>query len=141
MSLKFASGTDFFDQLQNEMDQLFGGLFSHRVPSSRNAFLSVNLWEDDENVYVEAEIPGVPKDALRVEVLGDELTLAGERDSAPKEGDTPVRLERARGKFSRTIHLSSEIDADRVTAELKDGVLRLTLPRVAAAKPLRIEIR
>lgn len=103
----------------------------------------VNLREDADHIYVEALLPGVDPDKLDMNVLGNTLTLAGERTGfdGEKNGATWHRRERGAGKFLRTIELPVEIDPDQVKAEYRNGLLLVTLPKVEAAKPKRISIK
>ena len=142
MTLQFASSPDLFDELQREMDRVFGGLFRNRIGSPHESgYPSVNLWEDDESFHVEAELPGVPRSELEIEVVGDELTIRGERKSAREDGYQVVHSERQGGKFARKLALATEVDVDAVAATLADGVLRIRLPKARASLPRKIEVR
>jgi HSP20 family protein len=128
------------------MDRLFDGLFDV-VPMelmrvfAAPGFPAVNIREEDAALHVEAEVPGLSMDDVRIFVLGDVLTIEGERKSASPDGATYHRRERGVGKFTRVIHLPVEVDADRVNAQLRDGVLTVFLPKVKAALPRRIEVK
>ncbi len=133
-----------FADLRNEVNRLFeqvmessngGSVFGGR------AFPAVNLWEDGEFVFAEAEIPGVPMTDIEINVVGNELSIKGERKCRCDENVTLHRQERGTGEFSRFLTLPAAIDADRVEAVLKNGVLTIKLPKAEAAKPRRIEIR
>ena len=102
----------------------------------------MNVWEDDENVFVEAEIPGLEMEAIEIFVNGDDqLTIQGERQQPDSGGGTWHRQERSFGKFARMLHLPNEVDADAVIAEFKDGVLTITLPKKEEVKPRRITVK
>ena len=134
-------------QLRDEVDRLVANVFTNptvagaaRLVTGRG-FPAVNVWEDNENLFVEAEVPGVKPEDLDVTVVGDELTLKGQR---PEEAETEGafhRRERGVGSFTRIVRLSSEVDADRVNASLNDGVLLLTLPKAESAKPRKIKVK
>jgi HSP20 family protein len=104
-------------------------------------FPAVNVWEDENNLFVEAEVPGLKAEDLDVTVVGDELTIKGERtEDGPAEGAFH-RRERGVGSFTRIVRLTSEVDADRVQASLAEGVLLLTLPKAETAKPRKIKVK
>ncbi len=99
---------------------------------------------ESENAYnVKAEIPGVNKDDIRVQVDGKQVTISAEvkRESEDKQGESIIRSERFRGQQYRSFSLLSDIDDAEVTAEYADGVLNLTLPKKATTSAKRIEIR
>jgi len=101
----------------------------------------VDVTEDNENLYVEADIPGVDKKDVKVSVVGDVLTISGEKKKESKdENKNYYRLERTAGSFSRSFTLPSEIHTDKIGAEFKDGVLRITLPKTEEAKVVEKQI-
>jgi HSP20 family protein len=142
------------DVLRREVERAFedfGGGFGWNRPFSRVAFLPqlsarayplLNLSEDRDNVYVEALAPGLDSESIEVTVVNDTLRIAGEkspiRDAVKPEAFH--RNERGAGRFVRTLSLPAAIDGDRVSAEYKDGLLRLTLPKHEQAKPRQIAV-
>jgi len=133
-----------FGDLRNEVNRLFeqvmessngGSVFGGR------GFPAVNLWEDGEFVYAEAEIPGVSMNDVEINVVGNELSIKGRRNCRCDENVTFHRQERGVGEFSRFLTLPVAIDADKVEAVLKNGVLTIKLPKAEAAKPRRIEVK
>ena len=134
-------------QIQHELDQTFADFTVPRRFASpflpgfgQQVYPQVNLSEDQDNLYVDALLPGVKKEDLELSVLRGTLTLSGERKEETVKDRTWHRRERSFGKFLRTIELSSEIDAEHVTAEYHNGVLRVTLPKIAAARPKKIDV-
>ncbi len=106
------------------------------------AFPAINMWEDDNNLYVEAELPGFDMSQVEITVTGEnQLSIKGERKQPELENGTWHRQERGFGKFSRMIELPEPVDADKVTAEFKFGVLTITLPKKEEAKPRKIEVK
>lgn len=99
----------------------------------------VNIIDQSENVVIEAELPGVAKTDLSLEVKEGELTLVGKRSNGPREGHYIMR-ERAAADFRRVFALSNAIDTSRVDAEMKDGLLTVTLYKTDRVKPRRISI-
>ena len=131
---------------RNEMDRLFENGFEgfpKWKPEVRfaPAFPPVNVWEDAENIYLEAELPGFKLDDLELQIMGDELTIKGERQEV-REDDVPYhRKERTAGCFSRVFHMPVEVDADKAKATLSDGVLLITMPKTEQAKPRKVEVK
>lgn len=131
-------------ELRHQVDRLFDGLGSGAawpVGGARTAFPALNVWEDNDNLYAEAEIPGVSRDALEVYAVGNELTIKGNRAGMRGENLSYHRQERGTGDFARVITLPVEVNADRMSAVLKDGVLTITMPKAPEAKPRKIAIK
>jgi HSP20 family protein len=141
---------DLFRELESisrEMDNVLRGVGFGRVaePSfaavaGRGRYPKVNLREEADAVYVEALLPGIDASALEMTVMGNTLTLAGERGTVTEDA-TWHRRERGVGHFLRTIDLPADIDAEQVTADYRDGVLNVKLSKAASAKPKRIAIQ
>jgi len=138
------------ERLRQEFDRAAGRSGSGRSPG-RFAFLPgraarqyplVNVADDGENFYVEALAPGVDPDQLEITVVQNRLTIAGEKQGAGEVAAERVhRVERAAGRFLRTVDLPVEVEADRVEAQYKNGLLKLTLPRAAASRPRRVTVQ
>ncbi len=129
------------DRLQKDMNRLFSDLPSNRMRSA-SAFPAVNVWAAEDSALVTAEIPGLSKDDLEINVTGDTLTLSGVRKSEKvPEGSQYHRRERKFGEFSRSIQLPYTVDVNKVKATFKNGVLKVELPRVEAERPKKISVR
>jgi len=139
------------DALRREIDRTFDTFGSDRTPQSwRVAFLPgraarqyplINLTEDEGHLYVEALAPGVDPKTLDLSVLQGRLTIKGEKPGlAQVSAEAYHRNERAAGRFVRTIELPVEVDATRVRADYRNGLLLVTLPKSEAAKPKQIPI-
>lgn len=101
----------------------------------------VNVWHSDDEIVVDAELPGVNPAQIEVKLEDDELSLSGERaDETPKQGETFHRRERPYGKFMRKLTLPYRGQADKVTATYRNGILRIVVPRAEADKPRKIAI-
>ena len=101
----------------------------------------VDVTEDNENIYVHAEVPGVSKNDIKISIIGDELTISGEKKSEVKEEKKNYhRTERSYGSFTRSFTLPSEVVVDKIAAEYKEGVLYVTLPKTEEAKVVERQI-
>lgn len=107
-----------------------------------------NVSETDTEVRITAELPGIERDDVDVEITGDTITIKGEKTSEKDETETEEgreyhRLERRSGSFRRTTRLPFEVDPDKVVADIKNGVLTVTVPKPAElAKPARkVEVK
>jgi HSP20 family protein len=126
-------------RLQGEMSSALNGLWS---PLARRVFPAVNVWAGRDDAVVTAEVPGIRPAELDVQVVGDTLTVTGEREAERlPEGQDYLRQERPAGHFSRTIQLPYRVDPDKVEATYAKGVLRITLPRLEADKPKQINVK
>lgn len=130
----------------NELDNIFEGFFGPRraVQSidSGTFVPAVDVSETDNEYRVKAEMPGVKKEDLNVNVQDGVLTINAEtkyEDEEKKDGRV-IRQERRYGKYSRAMRLGKDVDASGVKAEYKDGVLELTLPKLEEVKPKKIAI-
>ncbi len=133
--------------LRREMTRLFddfcgqAGVFDPFGLSDRGAFPSLNVWEEDDKLVVEAEVPGLKMDDLEILVSGNELTVRGQREAADQEGVCYHRRERGVGAFSRAVRLPVDIEAGKVEAQLSNGVLTIVLPKAEAARPRKVEVK
>ncbi len=102
----------------------------------------VDITEDEKNLYVHAEMAGIPKDNVKISVNDDMLlTVKGTKQKEElKEEQSYVRAERAYGEFSRSFVLPENIDVDNINAKYDNGVLELTLPKVEPPKPKEVEV-
>jgi HSP20 family protein len=141
------NGLNPFYQLRDEMDRLVGDFFdpatsSHapRDAGSVRTFPALNVWEDGDTLYAEAEVPGVKPEDIDVSVVGGDLTIRGQRRGGQYEGMAYHRQERGVGEFNRVLRLPYEVDAGKVEAMLNDGVLLVKLPKAESAKPKKIRV-
>ncbi len=138
--------------LRREMDELFR-TFEDEVwdlPSIRFSFLPgistrsyplINIAEDKDNVYIEALAPGVDPNTLEVSVLNNTVRISGEKPEVKDvKPEAFHRNERSAGKFVRSVTLPVEVDADKVKAEYKNGILLITMPKAESAKPKQITV-
>jgi HSP20 family protein len=129
------------DRLQQDMSRLFRDRTENRVRRAP-AFPAINVWAAEDSALITAEIPGLDKDDLEINVTGDTLTLSGVRKSPElPDGARYHRRERAYGEFNRSIQLPYTVDINKVKATFKNGVLKVELPRVEAEKPKKITVK
>jgi len=101
----------------------------------------VDVLEDDAGITLLADLPGVPKDHLALKVEGDALVIEGVMAPFTPETLEPVYAEVRLPRYRRSFTLSRELDASRIEANLKDGVLTLRIPKQAHAQPRRISVQ
>lgn len=139
------------EALRREVERAFEDFGQGRQPAWRSAFLPgvsarsyplMNAAEDKDSVYIEALAPGLDPQSLEVSVQNDTLRIAGEKTpiKADIKPEAYHRAERGAGRFVRTLALPTAIDADKVKAEYKNGLLLLTLPKHEKAKPKQISV-
>ena len=134
MLVKAHSIWNDFAEVQNEFDRFFRRGFGE---GARGYYPPANIAENADAYVIQARVPGLTKDDVSVELEGRALTIRGEhkRDTA-----NFTREERATGKFERTITFKHALAADKIQAEVKNGILTVTLPKAEEAKPRKIEI-
>ena len=119
--------------LQDELDRLFGAQ-AVWAPA-------LDVQEDKDNYVFRAELPGLKREDIDVSLQDDVLVISGERKvETVNEGVEVHRQERHHGKFQRALTLPTQVAADKITAQYKDGVLTVTLPKVEEAKPKKIDV-
>ena len=141
------NGSNPVTQLRDEMDRLVGDFFGPltatvptRGAASVRSYPPLNVWDEGENLFVEAETPGLRGEDVDISVMGNELMLRGQRGEPAREGVPYHRQERGVGQFNRVLRLPVEVDANQVEASLKDGVLLIKLPKAESAKPKKIKV-
>lgn len=124
--------------------RLFDQLLRMTAPmaaSQAGVFPQVNIYDDGERFLVRAEMPGIDKESLDITTRRDHLTIRGARQVQAADGGANYhRRERESGQFRRTLALPQPVDADKVNASYKNGVLEIVLPRAPEAKQRKISI-
>lgn len=128
-----------------EVDRIFESLFPRTVTHTdfyeADWMPRVDISETDDDLVIAAEIPGIKKEDLTINVEDGVLTLKGERKHEDEKKEKNYhRIERSYGSFYRSFRLPSAVDAEKVHASYKDGVLKVTLPKVEQVKPREIPI-
>ncbi len=141
-SYEFGSPWREIERLQREMNRLFADVASDFIPRVAPGYPAMNIWTNEEGGVITAELPGLSPDDIEISVVGETLTLSGERKADEVGEDVRYhRQERGFGKFSRTIQLPFQVDADKVEAIFDKGVLHIALPRAEADKPRKIAVK
>jgi len=134
------------DSLQREMNRMFDSAFTNRImdrPLNSHDFPAINVWtKADSGQVVTAEIPGMDIDDLDIKVVGESLTISGERRTLGNDESVKYhRQERGYGNFSRTIQLPFPVDVNKVEANYEKGILKIWLPRAESDKPRKIVVK
>jgi HSP20 family protein len=124
-------------QLRRELDRLFGDYEqSFTAPGA-----TLTFEDDGSNFVLRADVPGLTENDVQISVAGNTVTLRGERKVEVPEGYSVHRRERSAVRFAKSFELPARVDADKVAATLKNGVLTLTLPKAADAQPRQISVK
>jgi HSP20 family protein len=131
--------------LRDELDRLFESPLTEFARGSQlfgGWTPALDVFEDKDNVIVKAELPGMKKDEIEVSLHDGTLSISGERKNESKFENAEVyRTERFVGRFQRSVALPSAVAADKVSAQYKDGILTITLPKTEEAKPKQIDVK
>lgn len=124
-----------------EMNRLHDHFFSGRGLAKQAFQVAVDIREEDDAFFVDVDVPGLSAEDVDVDVEKNVLTIRGERKVEKEESEGSYRrLERQYGGFSRSFTLPETVDADSISAGMKDGVLALRLPKKEAPTPRRISV-
>jgi HSP20 family protein len=129
--------------LQNDMGRLMGAFLGqgNGETTGRTWVPAVDVWETEKELVYAFDLPGIPEDKISVEFDDGSLTVSGERERAEEvKEDRFYRYERRFGSFTRTVGLPQGVSEDDVTADCRDGVLKVTVKKPEAPKPRRIQI-
>jgi len=132
------------EDFRKEVDQLMGRFFTGSNGENALNFWAprVNVAEKEDAYEVTADLPGMKPEEVNVELKNGELLISGQRNEEHVEsGKTWHRVERHSGQFRRMIRLGDDVSTDKVSAEYKDGVLRIHVPKSDEAKSRKIEVR
>jgi HSP20 family protein len=133
------------DSLQGDVNRLFDSFFGRRettqTTAGRRWVPAMDLAETEDQLVLRADLPGLDRDDIEIEVKDNVLTISGERKAEhERKGEGFHRIERSFGRFSRSLGLPRGIDAKSVTANFENGVLELRMPKPEERKATRIEI-
>ncbi len=128
-------------ELQDEMNRLFNSLFKWPAKKEFKWSPSVDIYEDRDNLYVEAEVPGVDSKDIQVSLEGDVLTIKGKKEEKKEiKEENFYRVERFQGEFQRKIPLPCAVKSEGIKASYKKGILKITFPKKEEAKGKEIKI-
>ena len=136
--------TDPFTALQREVDRLFED-FTRAWPTFGGAselMPSTDITETEKEIEITAELPGLQEKDVQVNFADNVLTIKGEKKAEKEEKDKNYRMvERSYGSFSRTLQLPSGIDPDAIKANISNGVLKVTVPKLAPKQVKKVEVK
>ncbi|KPL21833.1 MAG: hypothetical protein AMJ93_08680 [Anaerolineae bacterium SM23_84] len=132
--------------LRDAMDRLFEESFVRPargwITSEVGLQVPLDMYESDGNLVIKADLPGLKAEDVDVSIVNDTLTIKGEYQAEEERQEENVHIkERRYGKFQRAIRLPTSVDSDSTEATFRDGVLELTLPKTAEAKPKQIAVK
>jgi HSP20 family protein len=125
----YTAGRNLWDGLDQEVNRLFQTVATSLA--SEHAF-PVDVYTDKDNVFVRAELPGVDREGLNVEITDDQLTISAARKTGGENENSE--------NFSRTVTVPETVQGEKVTATYQDGVLTVTLPKTEAVKPRKVSV-
>lgn len=130
--------------LREEIDRLFEAPLAELARTSQlfsGWTPALDVFEDQDSLVVKAEVPGMKKEDIEISLHDGSLSISGERKGESKSEDAEVyRAERFFGRFQRTVMLPTPVNAEKVKAQYKDGILTVTLPKTEEAKPKHIDV-
>jgi HSP20 family protein len=142
--VRWRPARDLYD-LRSDMDRLFSSWmrdFPVAGGESQAWLPAADVREVSEGFDIHLDLPGIQNQDVKVSVFGDTVTVRGERkDLVKQEDENWHRVERFVGAFERTFRLGTALDAAKVTAHYKDGVLQITVPKAESAKPKEIDVQ
>jgi HSP20 family protein len=142
--VRFQPFVDDFQTLQERFNRIFQDSALSQIGSDEamgSWTPRCDIYEEGDNIVVKAEVPGLDRNDIDVQVENNILTLRGERKREKEvKSENLFRTERFYGTFTRSFTLPVTVDTEKIRAEYKDGVLLLTMPKVEEAKPRRIKV-
>jgi HSP20 family protein len=128
------------DELDNLFELPFWANFANQTQLFSGWTPALDLYQSNDNIVAMIELPGMRKEDIEISLHDGTLTISGERKHEIREGEKAERGERYVGTFRRSITLPAAVDANKVTANYKDGILTITLPKAEEAKPKQIQV-
>jgi len=138
---EFARSWEPLLSLQNALEKAMNQDFFGFATTDRGVFPPISVFKDQDHLLLTAELPGVDKNQINIEIKNDLFRLYGERQPEVDFKEVSVhRRERTLGRFDRTLKLPFSIDTDQVVARYENGVLKVTLPLAESAKTKKVKI-
>jgi len=131
--------------MQRHLNKAFGDFFGMSAASNgldeRDWIPAVDIFEKDDEINLNAELPGLSKEDISISIENNTLTISGEKKKENEVSDDSFhRIERSYGRFQRVFALPATVDSQRVKANFKDGILSISLAKKEEAKPKKIEV-
>jgi HSP20 family protein len=127
--------------LQSEMSRFMNGLIEGPGRVTQSWVPALDVWETESELVYAFDLPGIPEEKIALEVSDDTLTISAEREKVAEEsGDRFYRFERRYGSFSRAVGLPQGVDESKISADYKDGVLEVRVPKPEEQRPRRIPL-
>ncbi len=140
--IRWQTPLEEMDRLRREVDRVFGEFTAGGEPFASRTYPGVNITEDTDHYYVRGELPGVQAEDLDISVVEGRLLIRGERKLGTEDkGANYHRREREGGFFRRIIALPAKVNAEKVSAAIKNGVFTITLPKAEETKPRKIAVK
>ena len=137
----FRSFRPFYGDFDKWFDETANPDFPASAATNGTWHPNVDVYETENSYVLKADLPGVNKEDIKIDINNGALTLKGEKKFEEKtEKDNYMRIERSYGSFTRTFALSDKVDSENIKAGYKDGVLEVTLPKKEEAKPKEIKV-
>lgn len=140
MFANFVNAFDTLVRIQDAVEAARRSDYFGYSTTQRGTYPSVNLFQKEDNTVLTAEVPGLKKEDIKLEIKENLLRISGKRDIEYPEKASVHRLERRTFNFDRTIKLPMKVDTGKISAEYKNGILKVILPRAESDKPKSIEI-
>ena len=140
MPILLSDPFDSLFQFQETLDALRASNWLESTTSGGGAYPPLNIFRKGDDIVILTEVPGVRKEDLQIQAKGNTIRISGTKTIAYGENAGIHRRERLAGSFDRVVSVPLEIDADRVKAEFRDGILALYLPRSERDKPKSIKV-
>ena len=126
----------------NRWDSMFDDFFGLTPATSCDWMPALDVREDEDRYRVKVDLPGLTREQVELNFEGDVLTISGERKEEHEENNSQMhRAERFLGKFTRSLRFQGDVQAEKIDATFKDGVLEVTLPKAEAARKHKIEVK
>jgi HSP20 family protein len=141
MVLRFADPFDALLNLQKALEDRLESGWLQDFTTSRGPFPPINVFQKGDDILAIIELPGIDKNDLQIHAKENTIRISGKKNVDYPKGVSVHRRERVSGEFDRTLSLPVQLDPDRISAEYRDGILTLLLPRSERDKPRTIAIK
>ena len=140
MVTAFADPFDALLNLQRELEARLSSDWLQDLTTSRGPFPPINVFQQGDDILAIIELPGIDRNELQIQAKENTIRLSGKKSINYPDGVSVHRRERVFGEFDRTLTLPVHLDAERIKAEYRDGILALFLPRAESDKPRAVKI-